>query len=797
MDNIQRLSALDWGVIALFFTVTISIGLYFSRRGKGSLTDYFVAGRKMTWWVAGTSIVATTFASDTPLVISSWVRTVGIEKNWFWWGSIMGMMLCTFFFARLWRRAKIITDVEFNELRYTGKPAAGLRMFHATYGALIKNTIIMGWVTLAMTKILDVTLDIPTLVFVKGQLLPLIVPKGVEVGSVVDIARIINLPLLGDTIVPAKVSGIILCFSVAVLYSAISGLWGVLATDFFQFILAMTGSLLFMTVIFTLSGGPSELVRHAKETIVEGQVINQARKSRYRFKSEEILKIAPRNPRLLLENGTLERDPSAADRFLWADPKMDLKVLEERLSGASEKTRKSVVSFWEQSFTISKACFTDFDEVAKMLDAGLLIESGPGESNKVDYYRVPDVSLSEAQLLEALSAAGVYEKSEFLAAWRHDKIVHSKKVSSFMPPFDLKGGGLLAIWSFLVFVGLQWWTGAQGSSFLAQRLFSCKNEKHSVMAMLWFNLAHFALRPWPWIVVGIASIWLVPDVTRYGPEFDAEHAYVIMLMKVLPVGVRGILVAALMAAFMSTISTQVNLGASYVINDLYKRFIHRSGSQRHDLLVSQIATFILAAVAGLYAFASSSIATGWFVVIEIMSGAGLVLLARWYWWRVNAWSELSGMFSSLLLYALLNWTRCFHSLFGLLGAPEYLVDEYAVRFTLNIVFSTILWVTVTLLTSPEDEEHLIRFYKRVRPAGFWKPIAIKAGNPDHLVIGWIEWTCWALGSTGLLAAVLGFGNLCLGVYRPGILLLAYGVAASFFVMRLVQRMDWSETAEQA
>ena len=186
METLQPLIGLDWAIIAAFFIITLGIGLYFSKRATGSMTEYFVAGRKMTWWVAGTSIVATSFAADTPLVISGWMRTIGLERNWFWWGGIMGMMLCTFFFARLWRRANILTDVEFNELRYGGKPAAGLRIFHATYRSLIQNTLVMCWVTLAMTKILEVTLNIPTLVFVHGQLIPELVATGLEASSVID-----------------------------------------------------------------------------------------------------------------------------------------------------------------------------------------------------------------------------------------------------------------------------------------------------------------------------------------------------------------------------------------------------------------------------------------------------------------------------------------------------------------------------------------------------------------------------------------------------------------------------------
>ena len=206
METLTPLGVWDWSVIGLFFLITLGIGVYFSKRATGSMLEYFVAGRKMTWWLAGTSIVATSFAADTPLVISGWMRSIGLERNWFWWGGIMGMMLCAFFFARLWRRSGIMTDVEFNELRYGGKPAAGLRIFHATYRSLIQNTLVMCWVTLAMSKILEVTLNLPTLVFVDGSLLPQMVASGVDVMSEINPETIANWPIIGQAIIEPKIT---------------------------------------------------------------------------------------------------------------------------------------------------------------------------------------------------------------------------------------------------------------------------------------------------------------------------------------------------------------------------------------------------------------------------------------------------------------------------------------------------------------------------------------------------------------------------------------------------------------
>jgi len=778
MNGITPLAAADWLVIALFFLVTLGIGLFFSRKATSSLADYFVAGRKMTWWLAGTSIVATSFAADTPLVIAGWMRTSGLERNWFWWGGIMGMMLCTFFFARLWRRANILTDVEFNEIRYSGKPAAGLRIFHAGYRALIQNTLVMGWVTLAMTKILAVTLNIPTLVFTEGSWIPQLVPAGVDVTSVVDMASVSTWPVVGAAVIPAKITGIVICLTVAVAYSAISGLWGVVATDFFQFTLAMTGTVVLMVFSFNAAGGPSRMVADATRQVESGAVLN----------STPLNRAQPPMHRAYADAGlTIESEDGT---WQWNAQDLNEHEVRDRLG------RNADLGPWKRAYTISRIQLHDQQAVARLLEHKILVRDVDAAGRPLDYYRLPDASISEASLRAAVEAAGVDNPGDFLAAWRGDRVVQPIKLTRFLPPFDLKGGGLVAVWSLIVFLGLQWWSGGEGGGFLAQRLFSCKNEKHSVLAMLWFNFLNYAVRPWPWIVVGIASLVLMPDITVFGAGFDEEHAYVLMLMKYLPVGLKGLLVASLMAAYMSTISTHVNFGASYVVNDLYKRFLRKHGTEKGDIRVSQIASVLLAVLAGIYALMSENIATGWFTMFELMSGVGLVVLLRWYWWRVNAWAELAAMGSSLTLFSLLNWTPLFHTLFKWIGAPVYLLDEYAVRFTMNIVFTSIVWVSVMFLTKPEPEAHLLRFYQRIRPPGWWSAIADKAGHPKHLRVGLIEWACWTFGVTGLFAMIISIGKLCLGMPRQSAAYAIFAILAVWIILRLIRKMDWSETVEE-
>ena len=812
MQSLDPLVSWDWAVIGAFFVVTLFIGLYFSRRAVSSLSDYFVAGRKMTWWVAGTSMVATSFAADTPLVISGWSRTIGLQRNWFWWGGIMGFMLCTFFFARLWRRAKVLTDQEFNELRYSGKPAAGLRIFQASYISIIRNTLVMSWVTLAMTKILDVTLEIPTLVFVKSQWLPVIVAKGVDLAAVMDAGSITSWPVVGEAIIPAKATGILICFGVAAAYTTIAGLWGVMATDFFQFFFAMTATIVLMAVVLGVAGGPTSMVEQATESVESGNVKNRAAGQRQVFQEKDIVasllaaktaagedsdlqsvrQAAEAVVASLVANRLATRDANQAE-LLWHVDGLNRQQVTDRLKqiDVRQKQSEAVLSVWHEAYTFSKSGLTNSLTRQKLVNGGILLEEQPEKTGSpVSRYRFNRIDWSEAELQAAIRDVGVKDAGEIMAAWRKDRVLSSNKIASFLPPFDLEAG-FIGVWAFIVFISLQWWAGGAGDGFLAQRIFSCKDERHSVFAMLWYNFAMFVMRPWPWIVVGIASLFLVPDVTQYGANYDQEHAYVIMLMKYLPVGLKGLMVAALMAAYMSTISTHVNFGASYVVNDLYKRFIHPTSSEKTLVRVSQLASLFLALIAGVWAFYAESVGDQWFIYFEMMSGAGIVIPLRWYWWRVNAWTEISAMMSSLGIFILMKFTTVFHTVFGLLGMPEFWLEEYAVRFTVNLLLTAMVWLTVTFLTGPEKTEHLVKFYKRVRPAGAWGPIPDLAGNPDFLTVGWREWFAWTLGVTGLFSMIFSLGHACFGNYPYSLGFAGYAVVATALLFKLISTMDWT------
>ncbi len=577
--GIRLLHQIDWVVIGAYCALAVAIGVYFSKRASANIGEFFIAGRNLPWWIAGTSIVATTFAADTPLVISGLVRTQGIAGNWLWWNVLMGSMFATFFYARLWRRANIITDVELIELRYAGRPAAILRGSLALYRSILLNCITIGWVMQAMVKI-------------SGAFLPW--PKAV--------------------LIPVAL-GLVL------LYSVLSGFWGVVMTDFLQFIIAMIGSIALAAISMARVGGAAAL----KQKLLE------------------------------IPGGTAE-------------------------------------------------------------------------------------------------ALG------------------------FLPHI---GAGQMALFTFVVYIGVQWWaTGnAEGGGYIAQRLFSTKDERHSVLASLWFTFAHYALRPWPWILVGLASMVVFVDLP------DPESAYPKMMMEFLPVGLRGLMVASLFAAFMSTMDTQLNWGASYLINDFYRRFIRKNASERHYVTASRIAMVVIAIVGGTVAYFTQSIAGAWRFLFTLTCGVGLVLLLRWYWWRINAWSEISALFTSGVVATVLNlWSRFSGS------------DLFALRLAITTGISTVVWVTVTFLTSPVPEEHLKNFYRRVRPgARLWKPIARLLPEIQEEKRGLRDLGCWIGGVISVYSAMFGIGKLVLGEPLLGIVLLAVSAVAAALILRTVARGESSET----
>lgn len=584
----MALAALDWAVLALYFALSLAIGLYYTRRASGSTAEFFVSGRNLPWWLAGTSMVATSFSVDTPLVVTAWVRTDGIQKNWIWWCLAIGGMLAVFFFAKLWRRSEIITDVEFTEVRYAGKPASFLRGFRAVYLTLYANGLAMGWTSLAMLKV------------------------------------------FGEVFSVGKEWALALSALVTLVYAVLSGLWGVVMTDLFQFAWAMAGAVVLAAFAVDAVGGMGPLLARLGQAAPAG--------------------------------------------------------------------------------------------------AG----SGSGET-------VPD------------------------------------RVLAFLPQAsagdDFWGGPLAA---FLVLITIQWWStkNADGGSVVIQRIAASKDEREALLGTLWFQVAHYALRPWPWIVAALASLVLYPRLA------DAELAYPRMMVDLLPPGVLGMMLASLIAAFMSTIVTHINLSAAYLVNDLYRRFLVRGRSERHYVLASRLASVFAVLLGAGIAYVSSSISQLFTLLLEFGAGLGLVYIARWFWWRVNAWSEISAMLASSILTVVLKNSPA-------LGGPTF---EFAQVVLLNVLGSLTIWVAVTLLTRPTPMPRLVEFYRKVRPPGWWGPVrqqlAREAGPPPGFGRAV---RMWVVATVFVYAALFATGKLLLQAYVPGALLLGIAAVTGAYLWRNLSR----------
>jgi solute:Na+ symporter, SSS family len=586
----MTLTPLDWAVIAGYLVLTLILGLYFRRRSSESTTEYFVSGRQATWWLAGTSMVATTFAADTPLVVTGLVYTQGIAGNWLWWSFLPSGMMTVFLFARLWKRSGLLTDVEFAEMRYSGRPAAFLRGFRAVYLGLLMNCLILGWVTKAMTSIVATAL-------------------GKSEGTSLAICIFFLIPFTG-------------------FYVSLGGLWGVLWTDLFQFVLKM----------------------------------------------------------------------------------------------------------------------------------GIVVA--------VAYYGVQGAGGMSAMLAK-------------LSAMRDAAGPTASRITSLFPDFS-RGLTSEALWTlpvltFLVHLGVQWWAfwypGAEpgGGGYVAQRIFSARDERHGLLSVLWFNFANYALRPWPWILTALAAAALYPGLQH------PESGYMLVATKYMPPALRGLLIAGFMAAFMSTIATQLNWGSSYLVADFYRRFIRRDASEKHYVNVSRVVTLLLVAASAYVSAQLVTIGQGWEVVLEVGAGTGGVYLLRWYWWRINAWSEISAMATALVMtLALHRW-----QIFG--GSGPVVFAKVTLTTT---AVTTILWIVVTMLTPAEPEDVLVRFYRKVRPhvAGWRHIAALVPELPETRDLGQ-NLLAWILGCAMVYAALFGIGKLCLGSAALGMALLVVSLACGALLYR--------------
>jgi SSS family solute:Na+ symporter len=629
----MALTATDWIVIAVYLALNLLISLYYRRRSSGSTEEFFVSGRNVSWWLAGTSMVATTFAADTPLLVTGLVAKNGISGNWLWWSQCLSGMMTVFFFARYWRRAEILTDVEFVELRYGGKPAAFLRGFRALYLGALMNCLILGWVIKAMINITTVLLG-----------------DAIAQGRVLEIAVGGHVLMHYSLGTPAH-TALLICVLVLVpftgIYTFIGGLWGVLVTDLFQFILKMSMIIVLAWVAVAKIGG--------------------------------------------------------------------MALLKVQLSQVNDAMRQS------------------------------------GQP--------------------------------------------TGSITSFFPSFHL-GWTTDAIWTlpvitFVLYLAMQWWAswypGAEpgGGGYVAQRMFSAKDEKNSLGATLWFNIAHYAMRSWPWIITGLVAVAVYSPIGGLHPstEFAAEpeKGYVMVLRDFLPPALRGLMVAAFLAAFMSTVGTQLNWGTSYLINDFYRRFVVRKGSEKHYVLASKLFIVFLVILSGYTAAHITSIQSAWQLLLGMGAGTGGVLLLRWYWWRINAWSEISSMIAAFVVSMSLQWVH--------FSGNSSVV--FAKSTMITTVITTAVWLTTTLLTQPESDERLVNFYRRVQPTIHgWKRIGALAPEIAPVRDFAANSFDWVMGCTLVYCAMFGIGAFVLQAWLTGFILFAAAAIAGYLIYWSLSRRGW-------
>lgn len=646
----MSLLAIDWTIIALYFIVSIGIGVYMSKRGGRSTGDFFLSGRNLPWYIAGTSMVATTFAADTPLAVTELVAQNGIAGNWVWWNMLIGGMLTVFFFARLWRRSDIMTDAEFVAIRYSGKAALFLRGFRSVYIGVFMNLIVIAWVNLAMVKIL-------------GVLFPNLTFFGIK-----------ELGLLGFTFDAYLLTvGALLLF--VAFYSALAGLWGVSLTDSFQFIMAMTGSIALAIYAVTHS-----------------------------------------------EVGGIDGITAALPEWI--------------------------------------------------------------------FQYTPDVG----SVSETSSASGVLK---------------------------------LTVLAFIAYIGVQWWAswypGAEpgGGGYVAQRMMSAKDEKHSLLATLWFQVAHFALRPWPWILVALVALVVLPkapgmdaleaenpvyyetateifnhpqinktDVDlwqhsdfqyyyeKYENTADPGRMYPKLMLRYLPTGLLGLMVAAFLAAFMSTIASQTNWGTSYIINDLFKPFIKPGASEKYYVAVARITTVLLLLLSLFVTTMFGKISDAWKFILACSGGIGLVLIFRWFWWRINAWSEIAAMLAPYAVYPVLKY---------------YFELPYEESLIIIVLWSTLVWLVVTFLTPPSDEQKLLTFYRKVHPGGRgWRHIAAKLPDVEGDTGYGALFINWVAGCILVLFSLFGFGKLIFAQWLTGSIYLVVALLAGGVIFYNLSRVGWEK-----
>jgi SSS family solute:Na+ symporter len=622
----MRIQLVDWLIVLATLLICFVPALFFGKRAGKSTTEFFASGRSVPWWLAGLSMVATTFASDTPNWVTQQVRQYGVAGNWQWWAFTLSGIATVFFFARLWRRSGVMTDLEFYEIRYSGKAASVVRGFRAVYLGLIFNCFIMGMVTLAACKISNILFGLP------------------------------------------QWETILICGVLNVVFAAHSGLWGVLVIDMVQFFIKMTA--------------------------------------------------------------------------------------------------------------VIAAAYFSLKAVA--------VKTGVGESAFAGLQKL--VSVLGTQQVNMNGATPVMSTING----------HGQPILNIMPNFSMSE---LALMIFIMPICIGWWAnwypGSEpgGGSYIAQRMLASKSERDSLGGTLFFNLAHYVLRPWPWIITGLCSIIIFPDLKDIKAAFPNADPNLIghdsafpAMLKFLPAGFVGLMVGGLIAANSSTILTHLNWGSSYLVHDLYRRFISPSASEKHYVNVGRACTVSLYIVAALVSYVLTTAQQAFEILLSIGAGTGLIYLLRWFWWRINAWCEIVAMASSFGISVAFIIIKMYRAHAHLESLP------FAQTILISVAFTTVCWVIAAFVTEPTRSETLVAFYKQVHPAGpGWRTIRQEAGvseidaalHGDHMGLataGWIS------GCAVIWSSLFAIGNFLYGRTKDALMLTAVFVVSGIVLLKVINRL---------
>ncbi len=708
----------DWVIIITFIAASVVVGIVLSRRGRRSVREYFNSGGNTPWWLLGTSMVATSFASDTPLTLSGWVVTKGIAQNWYWWCQVPVTMLGVFVFARLWQRTRLVTDTELVALRYSGRSAGTLRAFKALYLSLIYGCVIIGWVNLAMTRIIQLSLpDIPRVAYVDEALVWVYAHTPLST----EISENTRSELVGGDINPLQ------------LYYHD---WSLHKCD---------------DRVSVVKEIELQLERYDYARRVLDAPDSGVDEDRQAVLSTFLREFAA-GPLLAKLGITVASLPEK----VRGDPALGLRFVQDVVLtvGGANKLKITLLLF---AIVI---CYTVLSGLW-----GVLV------TDFIQFW----IAMAGAIALAVLAVRQVGGMDslfqQMVAIYGQSKACGMTSITPLVDAGDLD---LMPWRHFLVFVFFVWYVSGltDGGSYFAQRMLSAKSERHASMGFLWYSVAHYCIRMWPWLIVGFVASVMFPYTRdlitgEYPGAAAAEGGYVRVMLAVLPSGLLGLVLASFFAAFMSTVSTQLNLGASYLLNDFYRPFLRKDAGERHYVLVSQIATVIMAAIGLLFSLFMNTISDAWFLIGTLSCGVGFVNILRWFWWRVNAWTELSCLSSLLLFVAVVK-------LFGNVAIGDQgrtladFMPPYPVNLLVLVPYSVGIALVVTFVTKPVDSVRLREFYRRVQPGGpGWSSVEreIQREEPAFACDSPLSrrtLACWAYGSGAIYCFLFGIGKIVVG-----------------------------------